>query len=232
MTTSDRERTVWSYCEFMAQEEHDQEPLSVWPDIRYAIVGSPRTGSNLLCSYLYQLGLGVPMEYLSRWTTEHLPERLGAWTPTNYVETLFSRRTSVIPPDTSVFGVKTLWPYEWQRAQSFLWPTHVIRLFREDQDQQAESYAIARKSGIYTVIEEPGPPPEVPSPEEITQAGQVLTQLDQFWNQNVDAQAAFSYEFLVDEPVAALEHIVEEVFDLEIEVPPDIQPITKKQGTT
>ncbi len=85
-----------SYSEYMNGEEQDLPPFIGWPEQRYSIIGSPRTGTNLLCDYLNQLGLGVPMEYFSRWTIETMPDRFGAANPTEYSNALLVHRTSVV----------------------------------------------------------------------------------------------------------------------------------------
>ena len=227
-----------TYSEEMIKEEYDLAGSpSGWPDIRYAIVGSPRSGSNLLCDYLTQLGLGVPMEYMSRWTVEKLPTRLGAWTPTDYGNVLLGRRTSSIigvdgRPTTTVFGVKTLRPYEWQRAQTFIWPNWIIRLFREEKEPQVLSYAKARASEDYVLWDgdEHPPEPEAPTPEELVSSENIIMQLEQFWNQAAaESNVAFSYEYLAEKPKELLQHIVDEVFEVDVTIPDDITPRIRKQ---
>ena len=221
--------TETSYSEYMSGEEHNLPYFGGFPEIRYAVIGSPRTGTNLLCDYLSQLGLGVPMEYFSRWTIEDLPNRLGSLNPSEYGSDLLSNRTSAFD-DESVFGVKALWPYEWQRIQTFIWPNRIIRMFREEKEDQVLSYARARITGTWAVMGDDELPTydEAPEPEDLVDAENVIMKLEQFWNQAAESNAAFSYEYLRDKPVDALRHIVDEVFELSVEVPDDITPRTRK----
>lgn len=229
-----------SYSEYLNGAEHDLEPYAGWPEIRYAIVGSPRTGTNLLSDYLNQLGLGAPMEYFSRYSIEVLPPRLGAWTPADYANVLMSRRTSSIigfdgKPTTAVFGVKTLWPYEWQRVQAFIWPNRIIRMFREEKEDQIKSYARARVSDVWAVMQgddydATSDQPEL-EPEALVDAENIIMKLEQFWNGAAESNVAFSYEYLVAEPVDTLQHIIDEVFELDVTVPDDITARTRKLAT-
>ncbi len=223
-----------SYSEYMNGEEQDLPPFIGWPEPRYSIIGSPRTGTNLLCDYLNQLGLGVPMEYFSRWTIETMPDRFGAANPTEYSNALLVHRTSVVE-DEGIFGVKALWPYEWQRIQTFVWTNRVIRMFREEKEDQVLSYARARISDTWALMEgddydAPTDQPE-PEPEELVNAENVILKLEQFWNGAAESNVAFSYEYLRDKPVEALQHIVDEVFEINLTVPDDITARTKSGAT-
>jgi LPS sulfotransferase NodH len=75
--------------------------------MQYAIVSSPRVGSELLCAWLRQRGLGVPHEYLNIHVAVSMAERLGCMSDegaiqaSKYWQTVMPKRTK-----NGIFGVK------------------------------------------------------------------------------------------------------------------------------
>lgn len=194
-----------SYTELMTASEYDVSAPSA-PVVRYAIVGSPRSGSNLLSDLLYQMGLGVPMEYFSPPAMNRLSERWGAFGPMEYSGYLFANRTS----ENGVFGVKVVNQIEWMRASQVVWPTHVIRLVREDREQQAESLAKVMVSQRYIALK--GDASELvgrePTPEELQYAAGEIEGSEAWYDQNLGQPSGLlSYEYLVKETETALRNI-------------------------
>lgn len=197
-----------SYTELMRQEKFDTSgPVlksEEYPRTRFLVVGTPRSGSNLLCDLLYQSGFGVPMEYFSTPAAHHLIDRWGV-NASEYVAEVVNRRTT-----DGIFGAKLFYPHEFEFARH-VWPTHLIRLQREDKQAQARSFALANKTGYFADVGDPDERPETlqePSAQEITQAEQIILQLEQFWN-SVNVDAMVSYEYIVRDKEDTLRNIAQ-----------------------
>jgi LPS sulfotransferase NodH len=206
-----------TYTDLMVQEEFDNG-MSVLPQelmpppIRYVVVGSPRTGTNLLCDLLYQTGMGVPMEYLTGPTARQLADRWSVM-PTEYLHQVMHRRTN---PDNGVFGLKITQPHEWEAAQG-IWPTHVIQVVREDRQAQILSLARALKTQYWADVGDPDDRPLAvePTDQELTQAESTVVGLSQVWQQ-LPSDLQVSYEFLVKDRETAIRTIVEQLLGLEL----------------
>ena len=97
------------------EQEHEDELLSEKWDhadrepqrLRYAILISPRTGSDLLCGYLRRCGVGIPYEYLNPINATTIAARIGALTPDKkifadrYYNGIVKRRRK-----KGIFGIK------------------------------------------------------------------------------------------------------------------------------
>lgn len=202
-----------AYSDLMVQEEFDQHAAlgKIPPPIRYLIVGAPRTGTNLLCDLLYQSGMGVPMEYLVGGTPSKLAERWSIWPP-EYLTALMKARTT----ENGVFGLKITSPDEWSAAQG-IWPTHVIRMLREDREAQVKSLATAMHTQYWADVGDPDdrPSASIVTEQDITQAENLLLGFDAAF-QGLGGDASISYEYLVNDREATLRAVIEDLFGLEL----------------
>lgn len=95
------------YTEALLSDRWDTNS-NVVPHTRYVIFALMRTGSDLLCAYLRQRGLGVPHEYFQSAMMPVMARRLGAVAPDGridlerYLQQLQAKRTTA----NGVFGVK------------------------------------------------------------------------------------------------------------------------------
>src|SRR5262249_9964919 len=117
------------------------------PKFQLMIATVPRSGSTAFCNDLWNTGvLGAPMEYLNfRWIERH-----GRWgAPIGDVREYWRQRRGVRTSPNGVFSYKMLVPNYFalrKRCPSLLtWlaPTHVVVLTRNDLLAQAVSYAKA-----------------------------------------------------------------------------------------
>lgn len=199
-----------SYGQVMITPEFDVAN-SGYPDIKYAIVGSPRSGTNLLCDLLFQMGYGVPMEYVNSATAEVMMKRLDTPTPGDYAKAVVNLRTT----SNGVFGVKCIMPTEWARVVELFWVNRVIRIIREDRDAQARSFARAVKTQYWCDIGDPDDRPVAVSVEddEVGKAAAILQQYETFYEQNIATpHILISYEYLVSQKKEALRAIAKDVF--------------------
>ncbi len=126
------------------------------PRLKYAILATPRTGSEFLCASLRRRGIGVPMEYLGVFS---IADRLGCQddagnTPLSpYFAQLYAKRTTL----NGIFGIKVL-PMQLRRfarddiaaaADFFSYFDRVLLLQRKDKLLQAISWARAIQTKQY-----------------------------------------------------------------------------------
>jgi len=156
---------VASWSEHMAAPDYDQ-PIQP-TELRYIICGAPRSGTSLLCSYLYNVGAGVPMEYFDE---QFVGPMLGKrWFPSqqklhirDYIKALHENRTR-----NQIFGAKVLWHQFGDRMDGWheSYPdTKYIWVHRRDLIQQSVSAYIAQALDYWSTIkgdsdERPNPPP-------------------------------------------------------------------------
>jgi trehalose 2-sulfotransferase len=129
------------------------------PRFRYVILSTPRSGSELLCAYLRQRGIGVPSEYFG---TENLAERLGCREGDHgivfprYLHRLEAKRTT----PSGIFGLKlhpgqleALFEKNTELAIRVLGHfNRIVVLRRRDKVLQAISLMRARLTGQYHVL--------------------------------------------------------------------------------
>jgi LPS sulfotransferase NodH/2-polyprenyl-3-methyl-5-hydroxy-6-metoxy-1,4-benzoquinol methylase len=128
----------------------------------YIIAATPRCGSNLLCTLMYQTGvLGAPAEYWN-YIKAHSPkprkigtammERLGATSAADYLTKLAACRTS----KNGVFGVKLHFRRFEQALRGLpqmldmIAPVSWIHIVRQDMVAQAVSLAKGLQTGVFT----------------------------------------------------------------------------------
>lgn len=138
---------------------YDQE--QVVPDLSkistYLIFTSPRSGSTLLCSLLYNIaGHGVPYEYFNkpinmarRFGVSETPRKYDTINMTKYIRALITNRTT---PHNMVWAAKLFpphvqWMLESELGEKLLTSSKIIRLRREDRLDQAISYSVASQTG-------------------------------------------------------------------------------------
>ena len=195
-----------SYTGLMADARFDTGPTGTTPDVRYLICSSPRTGSNLLCDYLWQIGYGVPMEYLEPVAMRLLVGRWGSDSPRSYLLDLLTRRQV-----DGVFGAKA---HYWQLAQSWggrepIAFTHYVRLTREDRAAQVRSHARAKATRRWINLN--GDPDYYePDAREIGVAAGAIARDNAGWSAHLEGRAhlAVTYEQLVADPQATVDRVV------------------------
>jgi LPS sulfotransferase NodH len=219
-----------SWSEHVLGEEHDLFPDygAPGPTIRYAIIGTPRSGTNLLGSLLHKMGYGIPAEYFSDWMIDKMIETRGFQGPFDYYTALFGSRTS----EAGVFGCKSVQASELQRIKMVVEPNLIIRMSREDKRAQAESFVRAAKTSTYVALEDSEQVPSViVSEDEIRQTLERQAQLEQFLETNVGpGHVLISYEYLVSNTDDVLRHLANLMGD---ELPEDWthpSPDTLKMG--
>lgn len=139
----------------------DYDQSKVNPDLSkiktYLILSSPRSGSTLLCSLLYNVaGHGVPYEYFNkpinmarRFGVTDTPKKYESIDMTRYIRALVENRTT---PHNLVWGAKLFpphiqWMLESDLGLRLLKTSKILRLRREDKLEQAISYSIAAQTG-------------------------------------------------------------------------------------
>lgn len=222
---------VTSWSEHVLAEDMDLFPDFDAPgaSIRYVIIGTPRSGTNLLCSLLQEMGYGVPAEYYSDWMMDKMIESRGFQGPLDYYTGVMATRTSA----DGVFGCKTVQPGELGRIRMAVEPNVVIRMSREDKDAQAESFVKAMKTGNYVQLDGEPSPAVVVTDEEREQTRERLAQMEMYLNENIgNGHLLIGYEYLVNSTDEVLRHIAQMFGD---ELPEDWThptPKTRKMGRT
>ena len=187
-----------SYTELIMQEEFDVEDAPA-PTSRFILVGSPRTGSNLLADLLRSVGIGIPAEYFAPNVIDDLMTDWGCYGPMDYITEVFSRRTAL----TGIFGTKAMNPGEWQRALDAVWPQHVIYIVREDKDAQVESLARAMRTKYFADVGDERPVIVPDANDELRAAAEHIAETEAWFVKNGVASGAtitVSYEYLVANP--------------------------------
>lgn len=201
MTPKGRSYSIW-----LAGQELDQPIPRHPPKLRYMIAATPRTGSNLLCDYLRQLGLGLPAEYLELGTAEVLMKRWGCW-PTEYIDRLMKLRTV-----GDAFGIKVMKPDVMIQQ---IMPLRFIRMIRENAGDQVDSLARAMTTNYFTDIgdpeDRPSAEPVEPSQAVLNMASAIVVSQNKIWDdqfRRVDNMTV-SYEVLVAKPHEVMEKVLE-----------------------
>ena len=162
---------------------------------RYLIVGTPRTGSSLLCDLLTQAGLGVPGEYYE----PRLEQILTAlWTPDHtesidYMDEVFQRRTV-----DGIFGMKVVSPSDYDRAILETNPHKTIRIVRQDVEAQATSAARAERTGEFTRFRHEPPLDHYNVYQDrINHFWSLFERTDEWFDQNIPEAYVISFENLI-----------------------------------
>src|ERR1700676_1927877 len=149
-----------SYFESLYSERWDRPAAAA--RVRYLVLAQERTGSELLCAYLRQRGMGVPLEYFHKARLPALAARLGCLEADGIVNVaryraeLERRRTT----DNGVFGAKIVMPQlAWIAGSTGIAPEQVAGSFdkvvlmrRHDTLLQAISLMRAMSTGQWHVI--------------------------------------------------------------------------------
>lgn len=213
-----------SYMELMVRAGFDQTVLMPDPNDtsdsrpawahRYLICSEPRSGSNLLCDYLFQLGFGVPCEYFEDAAANVLMRRWRA-TPTNYGDELLRHRTM-----NGVVGAKITYAYEWNRALNALWPNRpIIRTRRRDRNAQAMSLARANRRGTWCYFGPDLTPASKVAPVEVSdfdlkEAARRIDTIGAFFDRAVETYPFVEvwFEDLVERPAETIDGVLRTVF--------------------
>jgi trehalose 2-sulfotransferase len=125
---------------------------SVAPSLAYAIVGTPRSGSEFLCNVLRSTGqAGYPEEHLRQ--ESQLLTRYGRFDCVRYFDALMSRKTT----PNGVFGTKIISHFLREHVRlapglkRSLKRLRYIHIVRRDRVGQAISAMIAGKAGIWHI---------------------------------------------------------------------------------
>lgn len=196
-----------SWTEHVLSEEYDLFPDYDAPGatIRYCIIGTPRSGTNLLGSLLHKMGYGVPAEYFGDYALEKWIETRGFQGPFDYYTGLFGSRTS----EDGVFGCKAIAPHELPRMKLVVEPNVIIRMSRENKDAQAASFVRAMKTKHYVQLEgEDRAPDVIATEDEIQQVKGQIMGTEAFYEENVgNGNVLLTYEYLVSNTDEVLRHI-------------------------
>lgn len=219
-----------SWSQMVMGEDYDLFPEFDAPgaSIRYVIIGTPRSGTNLLSSMLYKMGYGVPAEYHNDYMLDNMIKQRGFQGPADYYTGLFGLRTSA----DGVFGCKTVQPNDLPRIKMSTEPNFIIRMGREDKEAQAQSFLKSMKTKQYIQIEGGPKAPEVlTSDEEVHEVRMQIEQMDQFFDNNIgQGHTLISYEYLVQNTDEVLRHLAKAFGD---ELPEDWthpSPVTQKMA--
>ena len=131
-------------------EVFDQLPAA-GPARSYVIASVPRSGSTMLARSLEAAGAGVPAEYLNPLVRSLLAERWGQMDLPAYLDRVRLARTT----PNGVFGLKSHFNHlrsvaEWFEPAELIGPAVWVSLTRLDQEAQAVSFDIARRSGRWS----------------------------------------------------------------------------------
>lgn len=165
----------------------DRPKSETVPELSYFICATPRTGSTLISTILFDLEVGLPAEYFAMEHREKLSKRWCIKTHEDYLENLVSIRTT-----RGTFGAKLLFD---QIPDSFVQnikagvfgPESSIRFLyidRMDVEAQAVSFALANENLSYRSMEsETESKPKIPSVQLVEKAERVLTRQKALWAQ-------------------------------------------------
>ncbi len=178
----------------------------------YMIACSPRTGSHLLASLLFQTQqLGYPVEYFHNSHIKTWKKHLNTESLEDTYSQLFRRRTS----PTGWFGVKAHWPQfknmvEHPSALDQFPFKRVIRLTRADCLEQAISLVIAKQTQAWISFQDIKSNPEYDRAA-ILKAMSTLERQDRAWSTWLEICNApvtqVEYSELVESPTRILARI-------------------------
>lgn len=147
-------------------KEYDQPEVRAGTTTRtYLVLGSPRTGSTLLCSMLFDIAkYGLPYEYFNpaihmagRFGITDTPRDIASIDVDAYLKALIANRSTVYEDvrtgvTTAAWGVK-LFPahFSWMvgssKGDSLVSSSKILRIRRRDRIAQAVSMHIASSTG-------------------------------------------------------------------------------------
>jgi|GEM_PF-4925263 len=221
----------------------------------YIICTTGRSGSNLLCRSLKNLGyLSNPLEYFH-------PQKLQRWDKTDEAEKVFKQYNQVIAEKTDgrgTFGIKLHWHHfrhvlrsmrkkfsEFSDKSDFeiikvLFPhPYFIYLWRRDTLKQAISTELAFQSNVW-IKKDGETTPAIASklrfkPLNIYRYKQGLDQCNQKWRRFFERNSIKFYEIVYEDFVNSFERVIAETvdfLDFEFDETTTIQLPTQKQSNT
>ena len=219
------------------------------PSVSYLVCATLRSGSNLLCGLLKGTGIaGRPEEYFSREHEPYWARRWGAPGPVEYVHGAIREGTR----GNGAFGAKVMWLHlpnllakleavqerrdlEERALLEGTFPgLRFVWIRREDVVAQAVSFAKARQTGQWTVLD-PGPTGRVPRFDfaVIHRRVRVIEEQNAAWRRWFRTNGITPFDVRYEDLVADMEAVTRRLLDfLGVAVPEDtaIAPQHERQA--